>query len=115
MTRLSALWIAALAVTISACTVGEVASGNPDGGGSGTGGGGGQSFNAMIAPLVTRCTGCHSSGTPPNLSSFSMLQAKYKMKPGASNVLATKGDHQSITYLTTQERATVAAWIDSLP
>ena len=27
-------------------------------------------------------------------SSFSMLQAKYKTKPGASNVLVTKGDHR---------------------
>jgi hypothetical protein len=113
MTRFSVLRVAALLLTISACDVGEVASAKPDGGG-GTGGGGGQSFNAMIAPLVTRCTGCHSAGTPPNLSSFSMLQAKYKMKPGANNILATKGDHQSITYLTAQEIATVAAWIDSL-
>jgi hypothetical protein len=110
MNASSMFQIALAAVALSACTVGEVPS--PDGGGGG--GGGGQSFNAMIAPLVTTCTGCHSGATPPDLSSFAALQAKYKMKPGSANILATKGDHQTITYLNAAQVATVVAWIDSL-
>ncbi|HRC54480.1 MAG TPA: hypothetical protein PKU97_01095 [Kofleriaceae bacterium] len=99
----------------SACDVGEVGDEDGNGSGNGNGMGGGQTFTSMISPLVTGCVGCHGGGTAPNLTSFSALEAKYKMKPGASNVLATKEDHQSITYLTTEQRATVAAWIDSLP
>jgi hypothetical protein len=68
----------------------------------------------MIAPLVTECTGCHGTGEPPNLTSFAALQPKYKLKPGNTNVLVTKGDHQNITYFTAGEKTTVAAWIDSL-
>ena len=106
----------ALSACLAACSVGEVP-GDPPDGGNGTGGG--QSFNAMVAPLVTECTGCHG-GTPPNLTSFSALQAKYKMKPGNANILVTKGDamggmHQGIPYFTAAEKTTVAAWIDSLP
>ncbi|MEZ4361395.1 MAG: hypothetical protein R3B48_14510 [Kofleriaceae bacterium] len=112
MTALSTFRIACLAAAFSACTVGEV--GLPDGGGGG--GGGGQSFTAMIAPLVTSCTGCHGSGgSPPTLTSFSALQDKYKMKPGNTNIFVTKGDHQSIVYLTADQTAIVAAWIDGLP
>jgi mono/diheme cytochrome c family protein len=111
MNASSMFQIALAAVALSACTVGEVPS--PDGGGGG-GGGGGQSFNAMIAPLVTTCTGCHGGATAPNLSSFAALQPKYKMKPGSTNILATKGDHQAITYLNAAQVATVVAWIDSL-
>lgn len=76
--------------------------------------GGGQSFTQMIAPIVSRCTGCHSSGTQPTLSSYSALEAKYKVGPGASNVLVTKGDHAGITYFTAAEKTTVANWIDTL-
>jgi hypothetical protein len=111
-----------------ACSVGEVPieGGTPDAGGGGGGdggggGGGGQSFNAQIAPLVTECVGCHV-GTPPTLSSFQDLQAKYKMKPGAMNVLVTKMDgmpagtlHYGVPYFTPAERTTVTMWIDSLP
>jgi hypothetical protein len=110
-----------------ACSVGEVPieGGTPDGGGGGGdgggGGGGGQSFNAMIAPLVTNCTVCHAA-TPPVLSSFAALDAKYKVKPGATNVLVTKMDgmpagtlHYGVAYFTPAEKMTVAMWIDSLP
>ena len=108
-----------------ACSVGEVPieGGTPDaaggGDGGGGGGGGGQSFTAMIAPLVTECTACHG-GVPPTLTSFQDLQPKYKMKPGASNVLVTKGDatagmHQGLPYFTAAEKMTVAMWIESLP
>jgi hypothetical protein len=116
-----------LFVALSACTVGEVGTSTPDaggggggggsdaGGGSGSGGGGGQSFTAMIAPLVTECLTCHSAGqTPPNLTSFSALDVKYKTKPGATNILVTKGTHQNTPYLTPAETATVAAWIEGL-
>ena len=70
---------------LMACTVGEVplgGGGTPDGGNDGTGGG--QSFNAIVKPLVTECVGCHSS------------------------------THQNIPYLTAAEQTTVASWIDSL-
>lgn len=105
-----------VALFMTACTVGEVPiGGGPDGGGGNNNGtGGGQSFNAMVKPLVTECVACHSAGQPPNLMSFNMLQATYKQKPGSTNVLATKEDHQGVPYLTNAERMTVAAWIDSL-
>jgi hypothetical protein len=53
------------------------------------------------------------------LTSFAALGATYKAKPGASNILVTKGNatagnHEGITYFTPAEQATVAAWIDSL-
>ena len=110
----------ALLVLLGACSVGEVPVGGGPDGGSGmdmnNGTGGGQSFNAMIKPLVDpKCTGCHSAGTPPTLSSFSALQPKYKMKPGSSNILVTKGDHAGITYFTDAQKKTVSDWIDSLP
>jgi hypothetical protein len=110
---------------IAGCDVGEV----PLNGGGGDGGvvdstntAGAASFNSMIAPLVTECTvsGCHNLQIPV-LTSFEALGARYKMKPGSSNVLVTKGassipagTHSGIPYLTTAEQATVAAWIDSL-
>jgi hypothetical protein len=94
--------------------------GSGSGTGSGGGGGGGQSFNAIIAPLVTRCTGCHGGGQSPTLTSFSALEPKYKVKPGASNILVIKGDatngqHHGIQYFSATEKTTVANWIDSLP
>jgi hypothetical protein len=105
----------AVFVLLAACSVGEV----PDGGGTpdaGGGMGGGQSFEAMIKPIVMpKCTGCHAGGTLPTLTSFSVLEAKYKMKPGVSNILVTKGDHQNTTYFDPTQKATVTAWIDSLP
>jgi len=106
----------AVFVLLAACSVGEVPSGGgvtPDGGG---GGGGGQSFEAMIKPLVMpKCTGCHAGGVPPTLTAFSVLEAKYKTKPGNANVLVTKGDHSGVIYFDATQKATVAAWIDSLP
>ncbi len=130
MTRLFSLTIATLltSLTVSACDLGEVGggTGTPDAApgmdsamGDGGGGGGGQSFNAMIKPLVTGCVGCHSGVTPPNLSAFNVLDAKYKMKPGTTNVLVIKGDatagvHQGAPYFDAAKKATVAAWIDSL-
>ncbi len=105
-----------MGLALAGCDVGEVGDGDGDGSGSGNGMGGGQSFNAMIAPLVTGCTGCHGGATPPNLSSFSALESKYKMKPGSSNVLVTKGVHASLTaYFTDPQKTTISNWIDSLP
>ena len=117
---LASLWF------FAACSVGEVpigGGGNPDagpvadgpGGGSGTGTGGGQSFDARIKPLVTACVACHQGAQPPNLTSFALLDAKYKMKPGATNIFVTKGSHQGQPFLTAEGIATVTAWIDSLP
>jgi hypothetical protein len=105
----------AVFVLFAACSVGEVPSGGGDGGGMG----GGQSFEAMIKPLVggspARCTGCHMLNQPPTLSSFSALEMKYKMGPGNTNILVTKGNHAGITnYFNATEQMTVASWIDSL-
>ena len=110
--------VAALFVWLAACDVGAVNGlAGPDGGG---GGNGSATFVSMIQPLVNpKCTGCHSTTQPPNLSSFAALQQTYKTKPGANNILVTKGDatngmHSGIVYFTATEKATVAAWIDSL-
>ncbi|MBX3155149.1 MAG: hypothetical protein KF773_04045 [Deltaproteobacteria bacterium] len=106
-------------LVLGACSVGEVpiGGGNPDANNSA----GAASFQSMIVPLVTECIGCHGAATPPNLTSFDTLAAKYKTGPGASNILVTKGTlgipsgtHQGINYFTTEEQAIVAAWIDSL-
>lgn len=116
---------------VAGCDVGEVpplGSGNDPASGvdAGIGGGGGnqaaaeQSFETTIAPLVGRCTACHGTSLPPNLTSFDTLDARYKTKPGASNILVTEadstgGEHNGITYFSTADKATVAGWIDSLP
>lgn len=115
------------AVSVTACDLGEVE--NPDAGGGGGGGGGsgsgdngGPTFTSMITPIVAtgnRCTGCHGGGTEPNLSDYTKLAAKYKMKPGASNILVTKpldatGKHYGIDYFTAAEKTTVGNWIDSI-
>lgn len=75
------------------------------------------SFNSMIKPIVMRCVGCHSGGSPPNLSSYSALtaSASYTAKPGSANVLVTKGDHSGITYFTPADKTTMENWINSLP
>src|SRR5574337_253855 len=94
--------VAALFVWLAACDVGAVniGGGGPDGGG----GNGAQTFQSMIQPLVNpKCTSCHSTTQPPNLSSFESLQAQYKTKPGMNNILVTKGDatqgmHEGIQY-----------------
>lgn len=107
-------------VTVAACSVGEVPLG---GGGDGGGGNGEATFNSMIMPLVNGkgCVSatCHGGVQQPSLSAFSLLQAKYKVQPGTSNILVTKGSltggtHQGVQYFTAAEQATVAAWIDSL-
>lgn len=111
--------IAALVILLAGCDVGEVpiGGGGPDGGG----GAGAASFSAMITPLVTECAvvACHLGPQIPILTSFADLGPQYKTKPGAANILVTKGGltggiHQAIPYLTATEQATVAAWIDSL-
>lgn len=75
--------------------------------------GGAASFNMKVKPLVTTCVGCHSTRSP-TLTSFETLEAKYKMKPGSTNILVTKGMHEMQPFLTADGQATVAAWIDSL-
>ena len=106
----------ALLLLFTGCSVGEVP-------GSGTPTGYEQNQMTLlrwITPLVTECTPCHG-GTPPNLMSFAVLDAKYKVKPGAMNILVTKGAvstpvnmHQGIQYFNDTEKAAVAAWIDGL-
>lgn len=104
-----------LAFAVAGCDVGEVPLA------SDSGGMGAASFQTTIAPLVTECVAagaCHTVQMP-TLTSFDALGPKYKTKPGAQNVLVTKGSltsgmHSGIPYLTATEQTTVAAWIDSL-
>jgi cytochrome c553 len=101
-------------LVLGACSVGEVKTG----GGPDAGAGGSVSFTMKVAPLVTRCTGCHGNAqSQPTLTSFDALQAKYKTKPGEQNILVTKDlgvKHHDIDYLSTAERQQVADWINSL-
>jgi hypothetical protein len=112
--RISMLKVVLVMGVVAGCEVGEV--GGADGGNSA----GEASFTAMIAPLVTECVtgGCHTV-QPPILTSFSSLAAKYTAKPGATNILVTKGSltgdmHSGLPYLTAEEQTIVANWIDSL-
>lgn len=110
-----------LGLALGACSVGAVDGladddGTPD---SGVNQANVTSFTAQIAPLVTRCTGCHGGTQDPNLTSFTTLKAKYYAKPGASNILVTKGDqnggnHEGIAYFDATAKAAVAAWIDGV-
>lgn len=84
------------------------------------------SFNAQVAPRVMGCAipGCHVGLNPPNLTSYGGLEAKYKMKPGMTNILVTKGDmqdasgppglHYGLPYLDETAKSAIAAWIDGL-
>ena len=72
------------------------------------------SFNNTVKPLVMTCIGCHGGNQPPNLTSFTALEAKYKMKPGSTNILTTKGNHVGITYFDATGKAAVQGWIDGL-
>lgn len=80
-----------------------------------------ESFNRIMRPLLAGCQGCHTNGNNlPNLSSFNALGAKYKVKPGRTNILVTKADtsngmHYGSAYFDSSEKRTVADWIDSLP
>jgi hypothetical protein len=107
---------------LAACSSDEASPDAPSDGGSdapvvdGT-----QSFNQLIKPLVVGCIGCHSSGSnEPNLTSYLALGARYRVKPGATNILVTKADssngqHYGYAYLDVDGKRTVARWIDSLP
>jgi hypothetical protein len=83
---------------------------------------GAASFAAMVTPIVTKdiegkqCSqgGCHAGTFPPNLADYSKLAAKYKIKPGADNILVKKGAHMGPA-LPPADAATIAAWIESLP
>lgn len=112
--RISSLVALLLAAVLGGCEVGEYGTSTTPTVDAAGGGDGEASFNSMVKPRVQTCLGCHSGSTAPNLSSFTMLQAKYKMKPGSSNILVTKGDHQGITYLNATDKAAVEAWINSL-
>jgi hypothetical protein len=110
---------AALFFLLAACSVGEVPiEGAPDGGGGNNAAANEQSFTTIIKPLVGACIGCHGTTLAPVLTSFSTLGPAYKVKPGAQNILVTKGGltntHQSLPYLTTAEQGVVAKWIDEL-
>jgi hypothetical protein len=115
--RRAAAW--SLFLVLGACGVGEV----PIGGGGTPDGGGGtpaQTFESQIKPLVTNCLGCHSGIQGPILTSYDTLAAKYKVKPGETNILVTKADatggtHQGIQYFTGVTKTAVANWINSLP
>ena len=116
--------VTTLGLMLAACSVGEV-----------EGGGGvdapvdnspnAVSFRSMIQPMVDgRCTGstgCHQlGGTQPSpiLNNYAQLQAKYKQKPGANNILVnhvpTGTMHQTATWWSATEQTTVGTWIDNL-
>lgn len=118
---LAAAWIAALGLGPGGCSSD---SGEADGPTDGPDGGmvdGTQTFNQLIRPLVPICLTCHSAGAnEPNLTSFLALGVKYRVKPGATNILVTKADasngmHYGYPYFDVDEKKTVARWIDSLP
>lgn len=106
----------ALLVLLAACGVGEVPIETPDAAPDPNE----ASFRSTVEPLIAECKACHV-GTQPILTSFSTLIDKYKMAPGAMNVLVTKdnldntpGMHQGIAYFTPDEETAIAAWIDGL-
>lgn len=82
------------------------------------------SFNAMVKPITTaRCTntGCHQPGGTqpvPGLNEYANLQANYKIKPGTNSKLVSYlpdgAVHQTTTFFDATEKATVAAWLDSI-
>jgi hypothetical protein len=116
--RTSSLVALLLAALLGGCEVGEYGTSNSnpsmvDGGGSSSSGPE-ASFNAMVKPRVATCVSCHAGAQPPSLGSYSALESKYKMKPGSSNILVTKGDHQGITYFNATDKAAVESWINSL-
>jgi hypothetical protein len=106
-----------LLVLLSACTVGEVPLN--EGGSTDAGPDPNEtSFNTTVKPLLMTCTACHAA-TPPKLGSYATLEAKYKMKPGNTNVFVTKADttngvHQGLPYFNADQKMTVARWIDEL-
>ena len=120
--------IASLLVLAGACTVGEVppngsgpipdastptvdASSPIDGTSAATPD---QTFAAQVTPQVTACVGCHAGSQKPNLLSATMLEAKYKVRPGATNPLVNRGAHAGPALNNTQKDA-IVAWINSLP
>jgi len=73
-----------------------------------------QTFAAQVTPQVTACVGCHAGSQKPNLLSATMLEAKYKVRPGATNPLVNRGAHAGPALNNTQKDA-IVAWINSLP
>lgn len=109
---------------VGACSVGEVPpvggdqTGTIDGGATATIGSE-AGFTSMIAPILTAkgCPGCHSGATPPNFTSYSTLDAKYKSTPLTTNILLTHvadgALHNGVPYLSTTDKATITTWINA--
>ena len=77
---------------LTSCDVGEVPLSTDGGMGAAT-------FQANIAPLVTECVAagaCHTVQMPV-LTSFGSLGAKYRMKPGAQNILVPPVNEPFVT------------------
>lgn len=114
----SRILVATLVALLGACSVGDGGGeGDDDGRGSGSGPGSAdpsQSFEAEVKPNVGLCLACHGGNLPPNLLSYAKLEAKYKVKPGDTNILVTKGSHEGRA-LTDAQRAAIIAWINRLP
>jgi cytochrome c553 len=110
------LLVLVVGLAVAGCSVGEYGaeqqSMSPDAA-QVTGGANEASFNATVKPLVATCVSCHGA-QPPTLTSYAMLQPKYKMRPGNTNILVTKGDHQGITYFNATDKAAIQGWIDGL-
>jgi hypothetical protein len=104
--------------TVAACSVGEYGveqqGTTPDAAMNNSNPANETSFNNTVKPLVSSCLGCHSTTQAPNLTSFTALQAKYKQKPGSTNILVTKGPHQGTQYFNTTDKTAIQNWIDGL-
>jgi len=108
-----------VAVGLVGCSVGEYGG---DQGGGGTpdapagSGGNAATFDSMIKPMTGTCTAstCHGGGVNPNLTTYALLQPRYKMKPGSANILYNKTDHQGITYWNQAQKDMAKAWVDGL-
>jgi len=126
---------------VSACSVGEVPTGGgtptptPDAAQTGNGGidaaptGGVDAaptggtdpatvFTSTILPLLQAqsCVGCHPAQSPPDLTSYTTIDAKYLTQPGASAKLITSSQASSHTgtKLSATAATTIAAWIDTI-
>jgi len=80
-------------------------------------------FATVVKPVVMRCAvaGCHTAtppanSQPPNFYSFDTLAMQYKTPPSTNSPILTHvadgQPHNSVTYLSTAEKKTIADWID---
>lgn len=98
-------------LTLGGCDVGDITEGTGTADGNNTAA---MTFESMVKPLLTTCVPCHAGVQPPDLTGYTKLVDRYKVKPSTANILVTKGPHQNAAWFTTAQQMTVAAWVDSL-